>query len=198
MTPRHSLPFHSIPLIVASFILVVGLDCVSGRYAPMSWAYILPVYLTAQRFEISAVFSVGILNALAAGIVFSVNRDPATSAITSFWTAFTCLMLSLITGAAFYRLRLALAKQKSVNAELQNALAHLEGSTTGIRELQDGMQIVCAWTNRIKVGEEWLSPDEFMSSQLQMKLSHGMSPDAFEEMNRELIANLKKMQTTPA
>ena len=48
--------------------------------------------------------------------------------------------------------------------------------------------IVCAWTKQIKVGDAWLTPDEFLSQRLGMRLTHGISPAGkrqFEEEDQE-------------
>ncbi|HSJ03131.1 MAG TPA: hypothetical protein VK956_11795 [Verrucomicrobium sp.] len=69
---------------------------------------------------------------------------------------------------------------------MKKALAGLEASTTEIRKLQEGLQVVCAWTKWIKVGEVWMTPDEFLTTQLHLKLSHGISPEACQKMTKEL------------
>jgi hypothetical protein len=46
--------------------------------------------------------------------------------------------------------------------------------------------VVCAWTKKIKAGERWMTPDEFLESQLQLKISHGMSPEASREFEAAL------------
>ena len=35
---------------------------------------------------------------------------------------------------------------------------------------------------QIKVGEKWMTPDEFLTTQLHLSLTHGISPSAFREM----------------
>jgi hypothetical protein len=73
-----------------------------------------------------------------------------------------------------------------MNLDLQQALDELKRSTEEIRKLQNGLQVVCAWTKQIKVGDQWMTPDEFLSSQLHLKISHGMSPAATREFEDEL------------
>ena len=50
------------------------------------------------------------------------------------------------------------------------------------QELQNQPQVVCAWTNRIKVNDEWITITEFLSKHLHVPVSHGISPDAMEQM----------------
>ncbi len=51
-----------------------------------------------------------------------------------------------------------------------------------IQELQNQPQVVCAWTSRIKVNNEWITITEFLSKHLNMPVSHGISPYAMERM----------------
>ena len=58
-----------------------------------------------------------------------------------------------------------LDERKRTNDKLQQALEELGASTEQIRKLQNGLQVVCARTKRIKVGEQWMTPDEFLRTQ---------------------------------
>jgi hypothetical protein len=58
--------------------------------------------------------------------------------------------------------------------------------------LQNGLQVVCAWTKQIKVGDQWMTPDEFLSTRLHLKISHGMSPEATREFQDELKKGAQK------
>lgn len=50
-----------------------------------------------------------------------------------------------------------------------------------IQELKNQMQVVCAWTGRIKVDEQWMSISDFLSKRLNLTVTHGMSPEAAEK-----------------
>lgn len=53
-----------------------------------------------------------------------------------------------------------------------------------IQELKDQMQVVCAWTGRVKVDEQWMSISDFLSKRLNLTVTHGMSPEAVEKFLR--------------
>lgn len=72
-----------------------------------------------------------------------------------------------------------------MNERLCDALDKLQESTAEIRALQSGLQTVCAWTKQIKVGEEWMSPEDFLKTQLHLRLTHGISPEAFSEIRKQ-------------
>jgi hypothetical protein len=73
-----------------------------------------------------------------------------------------------------------------MNIDLQKALDELKRSTEEITKLQNGLQVVCAWTQQIKVGDKWMTPDEFLSTQLHLKISHGMSPEASKDFEEQI------------
>ncbi len=94
------------------------------------------------------------------------------------WNSFNRFAVVLIVGLVIHRLRLVLKAKELVNRELQKSLEELSKSTEEIRKLQSGLQTVCAWTKRIKVGEQWVTPEEFLRDQLHLKLTHTISPEA--------------------
>lgn len=45
---------------------------------------------------------------------------------------------------------------------------------------------ICAWTKKIKVGEKWLSMEEYLSTQLGLHLTHGISEEAARKLKTEM------------
>jgi len=45
---------------------------------------------------------------------------------------------------------------------------------------------ICAWTKKIKVGEKWLTMEEYLSSYLGLRLTHGISEEAAGKLKTEL------------
>lgn len=54
--------------------------------------------------------------------------------------------------------------------------------------------VLCAWTQRIKSGNRWISISEFLSDSLGYKVSHGMSEEVVDELRSEIDTNWKKIQ----
>jgi CheY-like chemotaxis protein len=50
----------------------------------------------------------------------------------------------------------------------------------GVEESQAEPQVVCAWTNRIKVDDVWMTMTEFLSQRLNVPVTHGISPEAMQ------------------
>jgi len=84
------------------------------------------------------------------------------------------------------RLRSINAEQIRIREELVKALEDLSRSTEEIRKLQNQLQVVCAWTKRIRVDDQWVDMDKFLAENLQIPISHGISPEALEEFKRTI------------
>jgi len=52
--------------------------------------------------------------------------------------------------------------------------------------------VLCAWTQRVKSGDRWISITEFLSDYLGFNVSHGMSEEVVEEMRSEIDSNWRK------
>ena len=112
------------------------------------------------------------------------------------WNSFNRSAVLLVVGLVTHRLRLVLNEKERINGELKKSLEELSKSTEEIRKLQNSLQTVCAWTRRIKVGDQWVTPEEFLRDQLHLKLTHTISPDASREFVNELKA--KANQPNPS
>ena len=80
------------------------------------------------------------------------------------------------------RLRHSLTEQVRVSQELGKTLEELKRSTEDARKLQGQLQVVCAWTKRINIEGRWVALDEFLTHQLNTKITYGVSPEAMQEV----------------
>jgi len=178
-------------LTVGSLCFMGLLDLMTGQEIVFACAYLLPVALAGWWFSRRWVAGMSIGSGCTAFVADQFDGYSYSHPGIAYWNAFTCLLLSLVTGVALARLRTTLNERKKANEELRRALARLQDSTAEIRKLQSGLQVVCAWTKRLKVGEVWMTPDEFLSTQLHLRLSHGISPEAFEEIVKTLPTEME-------
>jgi hypothetical protein len=174
--------WQMILFIFLSLLLMAWLDYVTGQELVFSCAYLVPVCLTAWWFSRRWMIAISVLSGITAFVVDELDGYEYSNAAIGYWNAFTCLLISLAIGYVLSRLRQTLIDRQKAHDELATALAKLEASTAEIRKLQSGLQTVCAWTKQIKVGEKWMTPDEFLTTQLHLSLTHGISPSAFREM----------------
>ncbi len=172
-------------LILGSLLLMAGLDYVTGQEIVFSAAYLVPVALTAWWFGRRWTVAMAAVSGAAALAVDLLDGLEYAHPGIEYWNAGTCFAISCVTGYVLGRLRQSLRERELMNERLCDALDKLRESTAEIRELQSGLQTVCAWTKRIKVGEEWMSPEEFLKTQLHLQLTHGISPEAVAEIRKQ-------------
>jgi len=55
--------------------------------------------------------------------------------------------------------------------------------------------VLCAWTQRVKSGNQWITISEFLSDHLGYNVSHGMSEEVVEELRTEIDSNWRKLKT---
>lgn len=53
--------------------------------------------------------------------------------------------------------------------------------------------VLCAWTQRVKSGNRWITITEFLSDSLGYNVTHGMSEEVADQMRSELDSNWKKL-----
>jgi hypothetical protein len=171
---------------ILSLFAMAYIDYVTGYELVFSAAYLIPSSLCAWYLSRRAVWAMCVASGIAAFYVDVLSGYPYSHLMIRYWNSFMCFLISLVTGLLLHRLKRTLEERKQINIDLQKALDELKLSTAEIRKLQNGLQVVCAWTKQIKVDGQWMTADEFLSTQLHMKISHGMSPEATREFENEL------------
>ena len=89
--------------------------------------------------------------------------------------------LANVLNSTFARLEEAFKLQNRKKMELSDVLEKVRRTSQEIQTLQAQLQVVCAWTKRIKVEGRWVPLDQFLAEKLHVKISHGMSPEAVEQ-----------------
>jgi hypothetical protein len=100
-----------------------------------------------------------------------------------YWNLALIVIRLIVAGTVVAVFREALASAKKNLEEKEAALAALQKSTADFRSLEGRFQTICAWTNQIRDGDEWISFPEFLTRHLNATVTHGISPQATEELN---------------
>jgi hypothetical protein len=93
-----------------------------------------------------------------------------------------CFLAFATIGLLMQRLRTSLSEQVRMRQELEKTLEELKRTTEDSRKLQSQLQVVCAWTKRINIEGRWVALDEFLTNQLNTKITYGVSPEAMQEV----------------
>ena len=101
-----------------------------------------------------------------------------------------------------YGVALDYTTKKETELELEQTLRRMEklmgelkASQGTIDTLRQGLVTVCSWTKRIQHEGRWMTMDEFLKDHLHLKLTHGISAEAAEQMVAEFQAAKKPDQT---
>lgn len=180
-------------LSVASFALTAYLDLATDYEFLLAAAYLVPLAFCAWHFGRTAVISMAAACGLAVFFGDPVATKPLAEPVERYGNGLLCLAIYLMIGLIVIKLRKALVRQKEANEELERALEELRRATEEMRRLQDTSQVICAWTKQIKVGDDWMTPEEFLSTRLHIKLSHGISPEALREIERSVGEVMKEV-----
>jgi hypothetical protein len=182
---------------VVSLLVMAYIDYITGFEFVFSAAYLIPTSVCAWYFGWRSILLMSIASGLASWFSDVLSGHVYSNVMVQYWNSFTSFLISFIAGLLLYRLRCTLEERKQTNSDLQMAMEELRRSTEEIRKLQNGLQVVCAWTKQIKVGERWMTPDEFLVTQLHLNLTHGMSPEAAREFERQTEPKEVAVGTVP-
>jgi len=70
----------------------------------------------------------------------------------------------------------------------QRLYEELARSNAEIHQLQTQLLTICAWTKRIRAGEQWQTIEDFLTTRLRFKVTHGISDEARDEF----VSHLEK------
>ncbi len=171
---------------VAVLTAVSYVDYVTGYESLFFVFYFIPVALCAWYLGRWASLLMSLLSAVSWFVVDVASDHQYPHEGIRYWNAFTCFLAFGVLGWVLSRLRHSLQQARTAREELARALEDLRRSTEEFRELQNEFQVVCAWTQRIRIGGKWMPLDEFLRERLHVTVSHGISPEALEEIRNEL------------
>jgi K+-sensing histidine kinase KdpD len=161
-------------------------DYVTGYELLFFVFYFIPVGLCARYLGRVATLSMALLSAVSWFFVDALSAHQYPHETFRYWNTFICFLAFAIVGFILHSLKQSRDKEQKARRDLEQSLAKLEESTQEIRKLQSELQVVCAWTKRIKLEGKWVTLDEFLTSKLNVQVTHGISPEAFEEVKSQL------------
>ncbi len=57
---------------------------------------------------------------------------------------------------------------------------------------KEELLLVCAWTHKVKYGDQWIPVEEFIDQQLGFRVTHGMSEETFDKLHADINARWNK------
>ena len=161
-------------------LLVAAADYFTTVELHFSIFYFIPIALIAWYGGRELGFAAAVLAAVAWWVVEVSSAGTYTTPLLAGGNYALRLVAFIVIAITASRLRRARDREKQLNAALEGTIAKLQSSMAEINELRDQMQLVCAWTNRIKSEGHWVPMDRFLADKLHLKISHGISEEAAE------------------
>jgi PAS domain S-box-containing protein len=90
-------------------------------------------------------------------------------------------------------LRQAEARALTEAKTKQRLYEELARTSAEIHQLQSQLLTICAWTKRIRTGEQWETIEDFLTTRLRFKVTHGIS----DEARRDFVSHLDQGTTPP-
>lgn len=165
----------------ASLALISFVDLVTGYEFRVFAFYFIPVSLCAWYLGRFSVLCTAVISAVCWFFADLLSDHHYIHEWYRYWNSFISFVSFAIVGLVLHSLRDNLHKQLQAHQELSRALEELRRSTEEIQKLQNQLQVVCSWTKRIQVDGKWIPIDEFLTNNLHLKFTHGISPEAFQE-----------------
>lgn len=183
MPPREK---YIVVAAIASVPFLTAIDYVTGYDLNFFVFYFLPVAMMGWYAGVVP----STLTAVACAIAWY-GADVASGhvyehASAGIWNGAFRLVSFLLIGWATAKIRKDQRRLSQLNEELSAAVGRLEKSIGQIRELQGEIQLVCAWTKRIKSEGRWMQFEEFMARNFQLRFTHGISEEGIAQLKHEI------------
>jgi K+-sensing histidine kinase KdpD len=156
--------------------------------------FFIPVALCGWHLGRLSVFCMSVLSGMSWCVVDILSNHGYPSELVRCVNTLICFLAFATIGVLVQGLRQSLQEQLRVRHELEQALEESRRSTEEVRRVQSQMQVVCAWTKRINVEGRWVALDEFLTDQLNAKVTYGVSPEAMQEV----LHNVERAETPVA
>ena len=153
--------------------------------------FFIPVSLCGWYLGRVSVVCMAILSGLSWCVVDILSNHFYPVELCRYANTVICFLAFASIGLLLQRLRHSLTEQLRVRRDLEKTLEELNRTTEEARKLQGQLQVVCAWTKRINIEGRWVALDEFLTHQLNTKITYGVSPEAMQEV----LDNAEKAET---
>lgn len=183
-SPLRTLKVSLVSLLCLATVSYV--DYVTGYEFLFFVFYFIPVAVCGWYLGRLATLSMAVLSGACWFLVDVLSDHHYPHEVIRYWNTFTCFLAFAVIGFIMHHLKQSRDQEQKSRRELEESLAELQDSTREIRNLQSQLQVVCAWTQRLRIEGKWVTLDEFLTSKLNLRISHGISPEALAEIKREL------------
>ena len=167
---------------VVSLAVVSYVDYITSDELLLIVFYFIPIAICAWHKKREIVLLLALVSGVCWVLADYGSGHHYSHPIYQFWNGFICFASFAAFGLVLQRLKTSFDEQARDKEELTKALDELKSSAGEIQKLRKELQVVCAWTNRIRVEGQWMTLSEFLTHSLHLNVSHGISPEAMKKM----------------
>ncbi len=179
---RHTL------IIVGSVLLIPAVAAAhyaAGVDLSIFVFYYIPVALLAWHMGRASALIAATLCAVLWYVVDQASGHVYGHPAMGVWNALLRWISFAVVAVALARIRDNQKQEAELNRRLAGANAELQESLAKIAALRNDVQLVCAWTNRIKSEGHWIKFEEFMARHFQLRFTHGISEEGMRQLREE-------------
>ena len=161
---------------VGLLIVIAAADYVTSYELNLAPFYLAPISMAAW---FSGRLPGWIMACTAATVWFLIGKfsgHPYTHDFYRFWDVGARWLSFALVATLVASLRQTLDTAKQLATAKDTSLRELMESTIRLRQLEGSFQTICAWTNQIKDGDDWISFPEFLERHMNIATTHGISP----------------------
>ncbi len=185
MTTSHQSKRFKLKVILASLANLLVLSYIvylAGYHFLFFVFFFIPVSLCGWYLGRVSVVCMAILTGISWCVVDILSNHQYPIEVFRYANTVICFLAFAVIGLLLQRLRQSLLEQLKARHQLETALEEIRRSTEAVRRLQGQLQVVCAWTKRLNVEGRWIALDEFLTNELNTKITYGVSPEAMQEV----------------
>jgi len=172
-------------------LALVVLTLAVGALGPGKWAVrpiplpvtlilVFPLLVWASvRFAPNVAVTVGSVLGLFAFDAALAGQGPFQGSVEVRLVSLNVFM-SVSIGTGLF-LAAAAANERRFEAEQASLILELQDSAAKVSRLQD-IVTFCSWTGKVRMGEEWVSVERFLSERYNLNISHGISDEAMRQI----------------
>jgi len=182
-----------------AILLVLGvglLDYVTTAHVALGILYFVAIAFAAWKINRTTALLIAALALGTWAAVDGLSPTADSSAWLALWNAtargLSFVLIALLVSALCEQKE----KQAAINERLRKSIEETEKSAARIRELQNELQLICSWTNRIRSEGRWMRFEEFMQKNFHINFTHGISEEAAQKISDDIAASLPESGST--
>ena len=182
-----------------AILLVIGvglLDYVTTAQVALGILYFVPIAFAAWKINRTTALLMATLALGTWAAVDGLSPAAHSSPWIALWNAtargLSFILIALLVSALCEQKE----KQAAINEQLRKSIEETEKAATRIRELQNELQLICSWTNRIRSEGRWMRFEEFMQKNFHMKFTHGISEEAAQKIGDDMATSRRESRST--